>query len=462
MKKQLDSLHELVDPRPLALFRMVFGAAILYQMLHYMGSGLIDIGLLAPKMLFKYEGFAWVQPFSSESMHLLLVLLALSAAAILLGFYSRFAAAVFGIGFLYILLLEKALFNNHLYLFCLLGILLACMPADNVWSLTRLFSKKEHGEVRVPRWTILLLRAQFFIVYFYGGIAKLTPDWLLHQEPMRTVLHYFVVRHPATGFMESQPMVYLFTYGSLVFDLSIGFLLLWKPARLWALLGVVFFNLTNHILFDDIGVFPFLMLPATLLFFPPEEVAALLDKRGWHLKSEGKRKRSEVPSHEPAGRWTLVRALIGAFMCFQLLFPLRWLFLPGNVDWTSVGHRFSWRMKSTVREVDTLKFLVTNDKGEHGEVGANTYLNTMQLEVLPRDPRMVIDFARFALADMRKRGLPADHVPTDIVVRFNGRAAQPLFPPGLDVAALRPESDPWENWMPVLREKQAVGSGGRQ
>lgn len=459
LKKYLDSLNELVDPRPLALFRIVFGAAILYQMVHYMGSGLIESGLLAPKMLFKYEGFGWVQPFGAGAMHLLLMLLALSAVALILGLYSRAAAAFFGVGFLYILLLEKSLFNNHLYLFCLLGILFAFMPADNAWSVGRFFSKKEQDEVRVPRWTILLLRAQFFIVYFYGGVAKLNPDWLLHQEPMRTVLRYFVERHPAFGFMGASAPVYLFTYGSLVFDLSIGFLLQWRQARWWALLGVLFFNVTNHFLFNDIGVFPFVMLCATLLFFPPEEVAAFLDKRGLRLNVQGKRKRSELPSHEPTGRWFPVRALIGAYMTFQLLFPLRWIFLPGNVDWTSVGLRFSWRMKSTVREVDTLKFLVTNDKGEHGEVGANTYLNTLQLEVLPRDPRMVIDFARFALADMKKRGLPADHIPTDIVVRFNGRQPQPLFPPGLDVAALRPESDPWEKWMPVLRENWAVARG---
>ena len=451
LKKHLEVLHELVDPRPLALFRMVFGAALLYQCVHYMGSGLIESGLFAPKMLFKYEGFRWVKPFSKETMHLLLMFLAVSAAEIGLGLWSRLAAALFGAGFLYILLLEKSLFNNHLYLFSLLALMLTFMRADSVWSFSRLISKNADLDRRVPRWNILLLRAQFFIVYFYGGIAKLTPDWLLHQEPMRTVLHYFALKHPAGAFLENEALVYLFTYGSLLFDLSIGFLLLWRPARTWALAGVVFFNVTNHILFDDIGVFPFVMLASTLLFFPPEEVAGFLDRIGWRLKQEGKRKRSDVPGHEPTGRWHLTRSLLGAYMAFQLLFPLRWILLPGNVDWTSVGHRFSWRMKSQVREVDKLEFQVTNDKGEHGTIGANTYLNTLQLEVMPRDPRMVIDFARFALADMKSRGLPADHVPTDIVVRFNGRPPQPLFPPGLDVAALRPESDPWAKWMPVLQ-----------
>ncbi len=453
LKKPFDTIHELVDPRPLALFRMVFGAAMLYQMVHYMGSGLVESGLLAPKMLFKYEGFGWVQPFDKGTMHLLLMLLVISSAEILLGFYARLAAAVFGFGFLYILLLEKSLFNNHLYLFCLIGIMLAFMPTDKVWSVTRMFSKKEQADTRVPRWTILLLRAQIFIVYFYGGIAKLNPDWLTRQEPMRSALRFFAEAHPAMGFVYTEPVVYLFTYGGLVFDLLIGFLLLWRPARMWALVLVAFFNISNHFLFDDIGVFPFVMLPATLLFFPPEEIAAFLDKRGWRLKADGKRKRSEMPTHEPHGRWALVRVLIGTYLVFQLFFPLRWLFLPGNVDWTSIGQRFSWRMKSTVREVETLQYYLTNDAGERGQVSINTYLNTLQLKLIAQDPRMIIGFAKFLLADSRQRGMPVEHVTTVITVRYNGRGPQTLYPPEMDVAALEPRTDPREKWVPVLLEE---------
>lgn len=453
LKKPFDTIHELVDPRPLALFRMVFGAAMLYQMVHYMGSGLIESGLLAPKMLFKYEGFGWVQPFDKGTMHLLLMLLVISSAEILLGFYARLAAAVFGFGFLYILLLEKSLFNNHLYLFCLVGMMLAFMPVDNVWSVTRLFSKNEQSDTRVPRWTILLLRAQFFIVYFYGGIAKLNPDWLLRQEPMRSALRFFAEAHPAMGFVYNEPMVYFFTYGGLVFDLLIGFMLLWRPARTYALVLVAFFNISNHFLFDDIGVFPFVMLPATLLFFPPEEIAAFLDKHGWRLKAEGKRKRSEMPTHEPPGRWPLVRVLLGSYLVFQLLFPLRWIFLPGNVDWSSIGQRFSWRMKSTVREVDKMEFYLTNDAGERGMVKVDSYLNTLQLQMIAKDPRMVIDFAKFLHKDSRQRGMPVEHVKTVITVRYNGRGPQMLYLPEMDVAALDPRTDPREKWVPVLTEE---------
>ena len=453
MKKSLERLHDLIDARQLALFRMVFGSAMLYQTVHYFNTGLIESGLMAPKMLFKYEGFGWVQPFSAAGMNALLALLALSAACMFVGLFSRWAAGIFGLGFLFILLQDKALFNNHLYLFCLIGLLLACMPTSNAWSLDRSLFPKRFADPRVPRWTVHLLCAQFFIVYFYGGIAKLNPDWLMRQEPMRTALHEYVLAHPSAAFLEGGASLAFFNYGGLLFDLGIGFLLLWCRTR-WAAIGLVLlFIITNHFLFEDIGVFPFVMLPATLLFFAPEEVAAFLDKRGWRVKSDQGRKRSQQDATEPGERWQRTRLLLAVYMAFQILFPLRWVLLSGNVDWTTIGQRFSWRMKTTTLGVDSMKFSLTNDAGEHAVLDASTYLNTTQLSVLPKDPRMVIAFARFALDDMHKRGIPAQHVLADIVVRFNGRSPQPLFLPDLDVAALRPESDPQEKWMPVLEEK---------
>jgi hypothetical protein len=453
MKNFLERSHELVDARQLAIFRMVFGAAMVYQMVHYMGSGLVESGLMAPKMLFTYEGFHWLQPFSTGAMHALVAALALSGACIFLGLFTRAASAFFGVGFLYILLLDKSLFNNHLYLFCLIAILFACMPTDRVWSLRHAFFGKERVDSRIPRWAGWLLCAQIFIVYFYGGIAKLNADWLTRQEPMRSALLYFTEAHPAMGFLSNEPMVYLFNYGGLAFDLLIGFMLLWRPVRSWALLLVAFFNITNHFLFDDIGVFPFVMLPATLLFFSPEEVAAFLDHRGWRLKAQGKRKRAELPSHEAHGRWPWVRMLIGAYLVFQLLFPLRWLLMPGNTDWTSIGQRFSWRMKSTVRVVDKLEYYLTNDAGERGKVAVDTYLNTLQIKMLAKDPRMIIDFAKFLLEDSRQRGIPVEHVTTVITVRYNGRAPLTLYPPELDVAALDPGRDPRGKWIPELQRK---------
>ncbi len=110
-------------------------------------------------------------------------------------------------------------------------------------------------------------------------------------------------------------------------------------------------------------------------------------------------------------------------------------------------------MKSTVREVDTLEYYLTNDAGERGKVSVDTYLNTLQLKMIAEDPRMVIDFAKFLLADSRKRGMPVEHVTTVVTVRYNGRGPQTLYPPEMDVAALDPRIDPHEKWVPELQKR---------
>ena len=63
-------------------------------------------------------------------------------------------------------------------------------------------------------------------------------------------------------------MVYLISYGGLLFDLLIVPLLLWRRTRPLAFLVALAFHLTNWYLFN-IGIFPWLMIAATLLFFPP-------------------------------------------------------------------------------------------------------------------------------------------------------------------------------------------------
>ena len=62
------------------------------------------------------------------------------------------------------------------------------MQPHRAFSLDR----RRHPEwpTTVPRWNVLLLRFQLFIVYFYGAIAKLNPDWLA-GEPMYSE----IVRH---------------------------------------------------------------------------------------------------------------------------------------------------------------------------------------------------------------------------------------------------------------------------
>lgn len=46
------------------------------------------------------------------------------------------------------------------------------------------------GPSLVPRWNYLLLRIQFFIMYFVAGLKKLEPDWLWGYSMMSLGQHH--------------------------------------------------------------------------------------------------------------------------------------------------------------------------------------------------------------------------------------------------------------------------------
>ncbi len=76
--------------------------------------------------------------------------------------------------------------------------------------------------------------------------------------------------YPVVGpFLATEAAAYFFSWGGALFDLSIGFLLLSRRTLPIAFFAILFFNMSNYFLFD-IGVFPFLMIAATLLFDEPD------------------------------------------------------------------------------------------------------------------------------------------------------------------------------------------------
>ena len=68
------------------------------------------------------------------------------------------------------MLADKTHYLNHHYLVFLVAALLALMP----WN-----------QGAMPAWCVWALRAQVGLVYFFGGVAKLGADWLLHAQPLK-------------------------------------------------------------------------------------------------------------------------------------------------------------------------------------------------------------------------------------------------------------------------------------
>jgi vitamin K-dependent gamma-carboxylase len=226
-----------------------------YYGIYYVQIQFIKQGLLAPTMQFKYDGLGWIGLFPEPVLQGILALIFVAGVLITIGYRMRPAAMFYAISLAYFFLVEKAYYNNHIYLFILLCLLLSFTNADRFLSIK---GNKGHESV-IPRWQVFILQFQIAIVYFYGGLAKLDPDWLFRQEPMRTLVTTYLDRN-------NEILVLFLTYGGLLLDLAAPFVLFYKPLRKWGLIPLILFHATNTQLFNDIGIFPYVMLGSLILF----------------------------------------------------------------------------------------------------------------------------------------------------------------------------------------------------
>lgn len=454
-------LSEPIDGHVLGLFRIIFGLFMAFEALVYFRMGLIDQGLLAPKMLFRFDGLAWLPTPPRPVLIAALSVMGFSGLFIALGVWFRQACWAFVLSLSLIFFQEKSYYNNHIYLFILLGILLSFTRADHFLSL-----RSQSGRYSlVPRWQQFILQAQFMIVYFYGGLTKLKPDWLFLKEPVISLVNSLPGSHWLAPVLKNGFGINLLTYGGLLIDILAPLLLWYKPLRRWALIPFAAFHLANSRIFSDIGIFPFVMLCALILFFETQELPWLRRKAGVlkatdgaEQKKQDKRNRAAQPSAEirtdvVAGTpvW-MKRVLIGYFI-FQLLFPFRGFFLPNDMDWTGVAKNFSWRMKVDTRPIEEFAFTVEHPVTHQlMAVEVGTFANEMQIMNISNDARSVAAFARMLKKEAAAKGVPDAIVKARIRVRYNGRPAQFFVNPEMDLSAVK--YNPFEkmSWVTPLQE----------
>jgi hypothetical protein len=330
--------HE-VDAASLGVFRCVFGACIAWDVGVRVWSGQLWRQYVAPPFHFQY-GPCPVPLLPESWLTAGFVVLAAAGACLALGVFSRVAACLVFAGLTYDFLLDAALYLNHGYLMCLFALLLCVVPADRAYALH--WRRRRQASTAVPFWTVFLLRAQMLMVYSYAGVAKINGDWLRGAP-----LDAWLADHadfPVLGRFFGEPWMIIFVaWVGMLFDLSIGWLLLWRRTRALALVVAGVFHTCNHFWFD-IGVFPILAFAASLNFCGPDWPRRLF-ARGRHWLEL-------APPAAPAPpQLALVRpasvplaACVALWLAVQALIPLRHWFYPGPVNWTEEGHYFSWRM----------------------------------------------------------------------------------------------------------------------
>jgi vitamin K-dependent gamma-carboxylase len=214
---------------------------------------------------------------------------------------------------------------------------------------------KKPSEYRsqVPFFWLFPFPALMAVVYLYGGFAKLNADWL-QAEPLRSWLKPKSDMPIIGGLISHEWTAWFMSYGGLFFDLTIVFFLLSKRFRKGAFWIVIFFHGLNHLVFN-IGIFPFLSVVLTLMFFPPESHTQFWKKlsnrfsftrKWWQSWTERIHSEPEISTTIPSvATKKFLNICLALILIFHLTIPFRHHLYPGDVAWTEEGHKYAWRMK---------------------------------------------------------------------------------------------------------------------
>ncbi len=435
IKRFSSFLQTPVHIASLVTFRITIGAMMVFSTLRFWRMGWIEDHYIKPVFHFKYYGFQWVEalpPFWLYAVHIVLVLAALG---VMVGYRFRVSGFLLFTTFTYTELIDLTYYLNHYYFVSLALLLLMISPAHKYFSVDALRTKQE--QTHIPRIWIFTFQLLLAIVYTYAGLAKLNYDWLINALPLKIWLPAHD-KFPLLGFLFGwQYAPYLFSWFGMFYDCTIVFWLWNHRTRPWAYVTVIVFHLLTGILFQ-IGVFPLVMIAATLIFFSEQWHIKILN---W-LKHQLRYPKLSIVNCQLSGTTTAYLTLFIIFFAFQLLFPLRYMLYPGNIFWTEEGYRFSWRVMLMEKAGTATFYVKDTNTGREGTVVNSEFLNAHQEKQMAMQPDMILQFARFLHQHYEQKGVTNPQVRAEVYVTLNARPSQLLIDPTVNLSAI---NDGWQN-----------------
>lgn len=412
-KKLKAFLFEEVRPEPLAFFRIVFGLLMTFSTIRYISKGWINEFFVQPEHYFKYPYFHWVENPGEIGIYFLFGALLLSSILITVGYKYRLATIVFLLSFLYIELIDITYYLNHYYFVSLVAFILVFLPAGKCFSIDAM----QNGETEsIPNWTILIIKFQVAVVYIFAGIAKLNYDWLIDAMPLSIWLPANSHLPIIGGLLKFQFTAYIFSWFGAIYDLFIVFFLIYPKTRKVAYFFVIVFHLATSALFN-IGVFPYVMITLTTIFFDKSFQIMVVNK----LKKWFGYKTNIVTTHSyrPAMK-SVVSTSILIFTIIQLTVPLRFLLYKGDLFWKEEGYRFSWRVMLMEKAGTVFFTVVDKDTDKKIEIVNSDYLTPNQEKQMSTQPDLILQFVKIIEEDFATKGITNVEIYADSFVKLNG------------------------------------------
>lgn len=412
---------------PLASFRIAFGLLIFAGVVRFWAKGWIHDLYIAPKHFFPFYGFEFVAPLGDWS-YALFAVCGLSALFVALGLFYRFSIIALFASFTYIELIDKSTYLNHYYFVSMMCFLLIFLPAHRHFSLDAIRSTKSN---EIFQWQLDAVKLFVCMVYVFAGLAKVNSEWLLEAQPLRI---WLPAKNdlPIIGALFNKTWVaYAFSWAGCLYDLTIPFLLLYRPTRVLAYVAVVIFHALTAILFP-IGMFPYIMIVTALVFFSPQVHEKMLSLIARLFHRQPLYHSSAKVSHPEQGRFVLY--VLGAFFLVQLLLPFRYMAYPNELFWTEEGYRFSWRVM-LMEKAGNAQFIIKDANRKQLVVDNAQFLTPLQEKMMATQPDMILAYAHILRDHYAKNGFMSPEVYVDSYVVLNGRLGKPLIDPATNLAA---------------------------
>ena len=431
-------LFKHIDNSPLIVFRIIFGLLCFLESVGAIFTGWVNYTLIDPKFTFSYIGFEWLQPLPGNWMYVFYIVMGVFGFFIMIGYKYRLSTIMFTLLWATTYLMQKASYNNHYYLLILLSAIMVFLPANKYLSVDAKI-KPSIKQISMPKWCSWVFILQMFIVYTYGSIAKIYPDWLdtsVMELLMRSKKDYIFIGE----LLQEKWMHYFLSYGGILFDGLVIPLLLWKPTRKLAFFASIFFHLFNSIVFQ-VGIFPYLSLAFALFFFEPETIRNIFLKRKT-LYTDNK---VIIPSYK-----TPFIAVFGLYFIIQIALPLRHHLVEDNVLWTDEAHKMSWRMMLRSKSGFATYTVVDKETDQKTYIKLDDYLSKKQKRLVTSKPDVMWQFAQYLKKDFAQQGKDVS-VFVNCKISVNGRPFTPYIDSKVDLAAIK--WDPYKHCEWILPSK---------
>jgi len=428
-------LFKQIDNSSLIIFRIIFGLLIFLESVGAIFTGWIKRTLIDPEFTFTVIGFEWLQPLPGNGMYFYYLLMGMFGFFVMIGYKYRLSIISFTIMWTATYLMQKASYNNHYYLLILISSFMCLVPANRYLSVDAKQNPKI-SSFKMPNWAKWVFIAQMGIVYTYGAIAKLYPDWLdasVMKQLMMAKKHYYVIG----DVLQQTWLHYILVYGGIAFDGLIIPLLLFKSTRKVAFIAAIFFHMFNAIVFQ-VGIFPFLSLAFCLFFFDAKTIHQLFLKQKPFYSAE------EI---NPPKYASLLKPVLIIYFVIQILLPIRHWFIEGDVLRTEEGHRLSWRMMLRTKSGNISFKVIDKATGKTTFVRYHKLVSPKQARLIANKPDIIWQFIQRLKSKYKLEGRSVEIYAVNSKVSINGGKYTPFINPAIDLTTVEWSAFKHSDWV---------------